>query len=367
VHPNSPPPCQLQFRELPVELRVDSTDLAWIGEWVTRDRRGRFYSYSGYGDVAVWNADGSLLRTIGRVGQGPGEFQPGLLGVHVRSNGELWVFDSFASRWTGFDSSYRVLATAAYVGGGVVPSVALLDDGSFLDAAQPPDSLNSVTVTLLRAPGGAGSMAVPSRAFAPLTAAERRIYPALRRARRVAYAGGDLVWLGPPGASGRGYELELWSTSGSRLRTIRREAPWFPPGSDRGDPGAPSTPVPTAITKVIALPDGVLLVFLTVPNEHWSAALEAYQQAHSVRTEPQPLPKPGDPSPLAAGRDRYVEAIDTESGTVLATLGPFSSEEVETRLPFWWFQGTNTGYRRVESPNGNDTIRLMEVVLTARQ
>lgn len=62
------------------------------------------------GELRVFDSDGSHLRTIGREGQGPGEFQrPSALARHP--DGTMWVIDSGRKVYSVFDTTGAIAAT----------------------------------------------------------------------------------------------------------------------------------------------------------------------------------------------------------------------------------------------------------------
>ena len=62
---------------------------------LARDSRGRFFAIGERRDVVlVYGEDGRLLRTFGRLGQGPGEFAPpGISGLSIGRGDTLYVLD----------------------------------------------------------------------------------------------------------------------------------------------------------------------------------------------------------------------------------------------------------------------------------
>ena len=62
---------------------------------LARDSRGRFFAVNERRDVIlVYGEDGRLLRTVGRLGQGPGEFAPpGISSLAIGRNDTLFVLD----------------------------------------------------------------------------------------------------------------------------------------------------------------------------------------------------------------------------------------------------------------------------------
>ncbi|MBI4546128.1 MAG: 6-bladed beta-propeller, partial [Gemmatimonadetes bacterium] len=61
-------------------------------------------------EIRVFDARGAYVRTIGRKGRGPGEFQ-GANGMEWDRAGNLWVADPMNTRYTVFDTAGRFLRT----------------------------------------------------------------------------------------------------------------------------------------------------------------------------------------------------------------------------------------------------------------
>jgi hypothetical protein len=77
------------------------------------DPAGRIYVLDGQAnEIRMFNPDGGFLRSFGRSGEGPGEFQRAA-GLVVRSNGTTLVADPMLGRYTLFDSTGTVLRTAS--------------------------------------------------------------------------------------------------------------------------------------------------------------------------------------------------------------------------------------------------------------
>lgn len=100
------------------------------------DRRGRVYILDGQAQVVhAFRPDGSHLRTIGRKGEGPGEFSEAN-GVVVDAEDRLWVYDHANQRITVFDTAGRLVTahplrirSYGYVwDGGLDPAGRVLDD-----------------------------------------------------------------------------------------------------------------------------------------------------------------------------------------------------------------------------------------------
>jgi hypothetical protein len=320
-----------------------------------RDKLGRFFTYTGRGEVTVWNPDGRYLATLGRAGSGPGEFRPGPLSVHPANDGSLWVFDGNQQRFTIFDGNLRLSGTVPYRGGAFVTRSGFLDDGSFLDAERPKPSDSSFTLVRFAASrsGRTPDTSLLVRSFGSLSASERSARG--ERERRVSFVTGDTFWAGPPAALGRGYELELWSGSGRLLRRIRREVSWYPANVDLARPGEPS---PGEVEQVSYLGEGLLLVALRVPNAKWAGAV---RELSSLRGKP--YRAGAQQAILGSAIDIYVEVLDVAAGVVLARRGPVPVKEAAATLPVAFFRNGRVGYHPEETPNGLQTIRLVEITI----
>lgn len=77
------------------------------------DPSGRIYVLDGQAnEIRVFSRDGDFLRSFGRTGEGPGEFQRAA-GIVVRLNGTTMVADPMHGRYTLFDSTGTVLSVAS--------------------------------------------------------------------------------------------------------------------------------------------------------------------------------------------------------------------------------------------------------------
>jgi hypothetical protein len=83
-------------------------------------------------EVRVFDRDGQFLRTVGRKGEGPGEFQQAVA-VHFDTDDRLWVVDIANARYEVFDNTRAHVRSTARRGGvmmgdpGMMTRVGLLD------------------------------------------------------------------------------------------------------------------------------------------------------------------------------------------------------------------------------------------------
>lgn len=61
-------------------------------------------------DIRVFDSNGQFLRTIGREGEGPGEFQSPM-GILIDATGRAWVPEAFNGRYTVFDRDGELVKT----------------------------------------------------------------------------------------------------------------------------------------------------------------------------------------------------------------------------------------------------------------
>jgi hypothetical protein len=358
--------------DTPIELRADAEGrIAGINANIARSSDGRFFSVW-RSDVYVWSPDGRFLGTLGRQGSGPGEFRNPR--VQAGADGRIYALDF--DRWTVFSPDLELLGTRSATqsdfggpGGRTdTDGAALLDDGTYLSGDYSTHRAGSYFVVWELAPRG---RPVPSgapevvRQFDPIPPAESLVaYGEVGRRtgsgyRAIGYAGGDTFWAGPPMLSGRGYELELWRTDGTKLRTLRRPAEWFPPRPVRpGDQPGIAVPPPSAVGGVFPDGSGLLYVLVQAPNRHW---------------RPPPAPESGQPrppfdrnNPPPSPFDVYLDVIDPASGSLLAALGPIGRAELFATLPAPAFRGTSLAARLGETAEGLSTARIVEWRLFAR-
>jgi hypothetical protein len=340
--------CRMAWTDGPVLARTSDL-VERVGDRLSVDRQGRYYSTTGRGQFHVWTPDGRLLMAVGRVGAGPGELATGRLGVFPSPSGTVYVIDN-QHRLTVFDSTFRRLRTFSTKGSSSIFRATVLSDGSLLDAERPQDAAKYFGIASLERANAEGEP-ITLRAFGDISIAERRV-ARTSRGRLVAYAGGDRFWAGPPQSAGRGYELQQWRVDGTLLRTVRRQASWYPSGIDLAPAASTAGDAPRAEIEALSdLGDDLLFVVARVTSARgWGA----YQRS------------PRDTVLRNRAFDIYWEVIDVRSGHVLAAEGPVAIGEAQHVLPTGWFHGTSRGYRPVDLPDGEEGLRGMELRLFAK-
>lgn len=260
------------------------------GGEIAVDRSGRLY-VGAEDHVVVFDADGTLLRRIGRRGEGPGE---------LMSNRAFAVVD---------DGTFVILDS----GRGVI----LRFDwtGQLLDEVRPQGWAPIGTGVGLVSMGGA--RAVYQAAF---RGGDREGYPLhlinlesgeleasfgsetgefdinRERVLEVVHARGpdESIWM----ARNRAYWIELWEPDNRLILSMRRDVSWFPDalvdGVGHGGPG--TEPEPTLFS--IAADDLLLWVMIGRADERWAEA---------------------EPDDFQMQFDTYIEVIDWHHGRVIAS------------------------------------------------
>jgi hypothetical protein len=332
-------------------LKPDGDRVELIGTYIARDASGRFYTNSQRGSVHVWDDNGNYLRTIGRAGDGPGEFRSGVLGIHASKTGRLHVIDG-RGRWTVFDSGGKLIGSTGAKASVSMSRTAILSDESLLDAERGSDDrFFSVLSAPRNSPTGSTLTRdeTKDRAFGLVSATELR-YPKARRTRLISVESDTSFWAGPPQATGRGYELELWSTNGRLLHRFVRSAPWFAKGSDINQMTA-EAPLPTEVEVLWSTGDGLLVIGTRVTNTKGFAAWRR---------------SPADSALRNRAFDIYVDIVDTRAGEILAAMGPMALGTALEMLPGGWFHGSDMGYGWRVDDDGFRVARIVKLELAAK-
>ncbi|HEU0052773.1 MAG TPA: hypothetical protein VFQ39_06335 [Longimicrobium sp.] len=301
---------------------------------VVRDGRGRYFAGPNDvdGRINVYEASGRFLRTLGRPGAGPGEFQR-ISSLAVSPGDSLFVFDVGNVRLTAFTPELR-LARTVTVPGEVHHALPRPDGGVIVQTHLASHDLAGFTVHRLDPAGRF------LRSFGEVRGGYRPGDWTIGL-RPLAPGAGGTLWL----AYGTRYEIEQWSLDGGLRRTLSREARWFQPwsGTDTRDPRTQRPP--PAISSIHQDAAGRLWVSLRVADARW---------------RPVPRPSRGEGGligPAEADRlfDSLIEVIDPAIGRVVARArnpgAPVS------------FLGGDLAYRRIAHPDGTLGAEILRVRL----
>lgn len=211
--------CSIALRTVISLSDADHPGLFGYVPLLARDSRGRWYVSStddGTRAVGVFGVDGKLDEVLGREGGGPGEFRS-IDFIAVGPGDTLWVYDNHLQRRTAFDADHklvridrlpaRVYDVFPVAGGRAVASANV----------RTPEHIGLPLHML----DPAGRIL---RSFGPSAAA---YWPDLSYAMIQRIAGGPdgTIWAAPM----NDYTVTAYTTTGEKVRSLRRTVPWFRP------------------------------------------------------------------------------------------------------------------------------------------
>src|SRR5688572_825976 len=263
-----------------------------------RDTRGRYWvaTQQRMHELLLFDAKGKFLRTVGRKGSGPGEFQ-GITALARRPNDTLHVFDHILRRWTVISPADKAIHTWNLPASVAWDAVAVQNGMVVLNVnpePRPPSApLVLVDSTGIRKSFGGDAGIVPG---------EDRPYLAWRKLSPSREGG---VWSIPINE----FRLEAWSFAGKKLKEIVRKPPPFERWLSPVAPGS-GRPSQSSVSALQQDDDGLLWVLLRVPDPRWRGTVEEVQTPEGKTTVPT------DPNDVY---DTLVEVIDPASGTLLVS------------------------------------------------
>jgi hypothetical protein len=230
-----------------------------------RDSRGRYFVVESYGvRIKVFDAAGKHIETLGRKGEGPGEFR-GIGALRIGGGDTLLVFDQSLSRLSIFAPDLTFLKTTRlelppFVG------VVLLPAGQVVLASsvRTPERIG-MPLHLISPDGRA------LRSFGSRTGAYRPDVPYFDE-RVIASGAPGRIW----SAYRNQYVIEEWSAAGQPGRIIRRDLEWFPSSFTPGAPGSINTesaPQPR-LQAIRTDAYGRIWVVILVADRNWRRSVE---------------------------------------------------------------------------------------------
>jgi hypothetical protein len=269
--------------------------------WIVRDSRGRHYVFYPYAtEFKVFDSTGAYLRTVGRKGGGPGEFDA-IAGVRPGPGDSIHVLDWGLSRHSIFSPE---LSYARGVIIAMQPQMrwVLLPDGRIVLNAdvRTPDRIGRPLHLLARDGSLSGSFGAAAAAYQP------NVPGLVTRALAVHHRNDSQVWAGHE----RAYVIDLVDVnSGQILLQVVREVPWFPSGErpqGRRGESADEPPRPR-LARVDQSDDGLLWVWTVVPDARWRSAVTPGAGGHIVISD------------FARYSDYVLEVLDPENGRLVAS------------------------------------------------
>jgi hypothetical protein len=212
--------CSLTISE---SVKLQGADLTGEPSSLAMDAAGRIFlaQFQHGAEILVFGPDGLFQRTIGRSGQGPGEFRS-IRALTVRLD-SLYVIDVGNARLSVlttsgvFVRSVPVPFTEARLIALQNPTIALVT-GAFHSAdaiGLPLHELDLSTGRVVRSFGNTYALVNPQLPWLEL--------------RATALGEGGAIW----SARQTAYEIERWSPEGHLLGSFNREAAWFRPYVER--------------------------------------------------------------------------------------------------------------------------------------
>lgn len=176
--------------------------------------------------LSLFDDRGRFVRTMGREGQGPGEFT-GLMGAAFTARGTI-VASDYSGRWSTFTREGRLLGEARLEG--VAPGeFQLATDGAAALVAKIDSRADAVGFPLHRVDLATGRVLARLGAKDPVAWSPAEPMGTAISMGRDEWVGSSAWW----GKRGRPY-LEEWSLDGSPLRVLTGELAWFPPMTRTG-------------------------------------------------------------------------------------------------------------------------------------
>lgn len=279
-------------------IKVDSvvsfgraTDDEWLNNYpsVQRLPRQRWVVFGSIprSKLLIYDSVGDLLSTLGREGDGPGEFR-GIWRLKRLPGDSILVIDWETRRLTVFDADGRYARS-------LNAPFAILDLEPFSAnvwvAAGMAFTEEHIGFPLHRL---SASGAIEHSFGGDVTVLQHR--PSA--AQRVITADSGGVWAGRHDR----YEIEYWSLSGVHRTTLDRKTSWFPDREDEGSRDSWQMPIQPRIRDLYRDPDGRLWVIAVAARPGWQPSPQNWG---GIETDEQNL-------------ETIIEVIDPQEGVLVA-------------------------------------------------
>ena len=257
--------CTITVKPL-VTIRPPEDVVADRPQLVSTDNAGRYWMLFEQELPAVYEASGKFLKSIGRKGSGPGEYQfpwPMLVAgdsvVIIDSrNGRATVLDRALTARRHVMLPWQVTNATAVSWPNAVLASAVTDQRA---AAPEPLQLLSLGAPEATLTKSFGARVAPSGGFTMFSAQHR-----------VALSAPGRVWA----AWTQGYDFAEWTTDGTLIRAFQRRPTWFS-NEAPSRPGSPTRPPDSFVMGIERDGTGLLWVFMRTPKETWKEGWPAMQ------------------------------------------------------------------------------------------
>lgn len=262
---------------------------------IERDSRGRYLVYHRHsrGSLFVFDSAGTFLRTVGGMGEGPGEFRAVSL-IQASPGDTLLVFDPRLRRLTILSPTFELVSVRP-IPDVVFPTngTGFLPDGSYVVSHHIRTS-DRVGLPLQQVdPDGA-----LRRSFGSVHR-EYRHDAAVTMLRRVAAAPDGRIWSARVSA----YVLEAWDREGNRVDVLERTVEWFEPW-ERDNPFGPDHELQPRVVDISVDSAGRIWTLVHIPDPEWRDGLVRIEHGWDI-------------ADVNAVFDTVLEVIEPETGRVL--------------------------------------------------
>jgi hypothetical protein len=287
--------------------------------WATvRTRAGQFV-IAAHDRIYLFAANGQYIRTIGRSGQGPGEYR--LINYARVFGDQLHLFDAAHRRQTVLAPDWSVLRLNQFSG---MPAWDALVVSESLSVVNGRITTREGAGHLLHAQDHSGRII---HSFGETQGGYRADVSPNVHVRRLAKTSSGDIWA----AHRTRYQIDQWSVDGQLRRTIVRNATWFPPHLDqRTRTPEPNHPPQPHVMAVREDDQERLWILIQVADTGWAGAVRSAETL--IRPE-------GRSTLLVQDRayDSVVEVIDLRTGALLASrrFDQFLSAFVAEDLVRW--------------------------------
>ena len=298
--------CRIVFTPLfTLRARGLEADVPYVAN-VRTDAAGRFWMFDGERPPLLFDRLGMFVRTVGKAGDGPGEFR-GPTEIVPLPGDSILILDEMARRGTVLDPNLTPVRNVALPPKQILPGVVVLRWPDNVVVHVPQEGMPRELGPLLRL-SLEGRQAEVLSSFGSEPDGDTgpdwfvRLYH-ITPARSGGHWSADYAL----------YQLSRWSADGNRVQVLRRRTEWFPPPPTNPG-GGPNRPPSARIASIVEDSTGLLWVFSSIAAPTWR---EAYAPAPLGQRE-------RDPASVALEKlhTTRVEVLDPVAGRVVARSDP---------------------------------------------